>query len=415
MKNPPDPISTYLAALTITQGQGAGDHFEVLPWQRKFVRRAFDPSVSTAALSVGRGNGKTSLVAGIACAALDGPLASPRGEVVIAAASFEQARIAFDHVLAFMADKLQDRTCWRVWNTAQLARIENRKTGARVRCLASDPRRAHGIAPLLVLADEPAQWPGQSGEAMRSALVTALGKVPGSRLVALGTRPASPDHWFQKMLSGACDYTQSHEAAASDPPFQRRTWAKANPSLKFMPDLEAAIRREAEQAARDESMLAAFQALRLNLGVCDTIQATLLDASTWERIEAEAEPAGPASWGIDLGTNAAQSSIAAYYMQTGCLQAIAAFPSIPNFAERGLRDGVGNLYVECARRGELIEAGENAVNIAALLTAALARFGPPAVISCDRWRISELRDSLAAAGVPRCELIERGMGFRDGG
>ena len=42
----------------------------------------------------------------------------------------------------------------------------------------SDPRRAHGLRPFLVLADEPAQWPPATGEKMISALRTGLGKVP---------------------------------------------------------------------------------------------------------------------------------------------------------------------------------------------------------------------------------------------
>ena len=156
-------LHAYLSGLTVTQGRLAGQAFGVLPWQRKFVREGFAPGVQTAALSVARGNGKTALLSGIAAATLDGPLMVRRGETVIVAASFEQARIAFDHVLAFMSDKLHDRQRWRVWDTAQQARIECRATGARVRCVASDPRRAHGLAPVLVLADEPAQWPESTG------------------------------------------------------------------------------------------------------------------------------------------------------------------------------------------------------------------------------------------------------------
>ena len=132
----------------------------MLPWQRRFVRGAFAPGTQSASLSIGRGNGKTTLVAGLACATLNGPLMVPRGETVIVASSFEQARIGFEHVLCFMGDALDDKGRWKVWDTAQQARIEDRKTGARVRCIGSDPRRAHGLAPVLVLADEPAQWPG---------------------------------------------------------------------------------------------------------------------------------------------------------------------------------------------------------------------------------------------------------------
>ena len=256
----------YLSSLTVTQGRLAGQAFDVLPWQSRFVRGAFAPGVQAAALSVARGNGKTALLSGIAAATLDGPLAVPRGETVIVASSFEQARIAFEHVIAFMGGKLEDRTRWKVWDTAQQARIEDRKTGARVRCIGSDPRRAHGLAPALVLADEPSQWPESTGERMVAAVRTASGKQPHSRFVAIGTRPADAEHWFSKMLAGGADYAQSHAARPGDPPFQRRTWAKANPSLAHMPDLEDAIRNEAKQARLDPALLASFAALRLNLG-----------------------------------------------------------------------------------------------------------------------------------------------------
>ena len=55
-------------------------------------------------------------MAGLGAAALDGPLAFPRGETVLVASSFEQARISFEHILAFMGDKLDNRDRWRVWD-----------------------------------------------------------------------------------------------------------------------------------------------------------------------------------------------------------------------------------------------------------------------------------------------------------
>ena len=210
---------------------------------------------TSAGLSVGRGNGKTALCAGIAAAALDGPLAKPRAETLLVASSLAQARIGFDHVRAFMGDKLRDRKRWRVWDNAQQAVIEDRNTGARVRCLGSDPRRAHGLAPQLVLADEPAQWPDSTGEAMVAALRTGLGKIGGGRLVALGTRPSDGGHWFQKMLDGGADFALCFTAREGDPPFWRRTWKRANPSLDHLPDLEAAIRAEAKAAKRDPAFV----------------------------------------------------------------------------------------------------------------------------------------------------------------
>ena len=298
-------LIAYLSGLAISQGRLAGQTFQVLPWQSRFVRGCLGPGVQSAALSVGRGNGKTALLSGIAAATLDGPLAVPRGETVIVASSFEQARIAFEHVVAFMGETIRDKRRWKVWDTAQQARIECRETASRVRCIGSDPRRAHGLAPVLVLADEPSQWPESTGERMVAALRTAAGKQPHSRFVALGTRPADETHWFAKMLAGGADYAQSHAARPDDPKFQRRTWAKANPSMAHMPDLESAIRGEAKQARADPALLASFEALRLNLGTEDAAVSTLLDAGLWRSIEGEAATGGGAVWGIDLGTSAA--------------------------------------------------------------------------------------------------------------
>ena len=411
----PTAVLHVLEALRISQGRLSGERFHVLPWQRKFIRGAFRDGVQSAALSIARGNGKTTLAAGLAIGALLGPMRVRRGEALIVASSLSQARIAFEHCIEFIGPLIRDEPKrWRIQDSAQLARIEDRKTGARVRCIGSDPRRAHGLAPTLTIADEPAQWPESTGERMRAALVTAAGKQPHSLFLGIGTRPADEGHWFARMLAGGADYAQMHAAPPDAPPFQARTWSKANPSLPYMPDLLAAIRGEADAARHDPSLLAAFRALRLNQGTADTEVAVLLDAGTWERIEGDPPRAGPCCWGIDLGTSAAQSAVAAYWPETGRLECLAAFPADPPLAERGLRDGCGRLYVECAHRGELLTLGGAAVPVADLIAAALERFGEPAAIACDRWREAELRDALQAAYVPLTRLELRGMGFLDG-
>ena len=408
-------LIAYLGGLTVTQGRFAGQPFPVFPWERRFVRGAFRPGVAEAALSVARGNGKTTLTAGFGAAAIDGPLMVPRGDAVLVASSFEQSRIAFEHVQAFIGpDRLKDRRKFRVWDSTAWAMIQNLETGARVRCIGSDPKRAHGLAPTLILADEPAQWETNSAERMVAALRTAAGKQPRCLFLALGTRPDSETHWFSKLLAGGADYAQQHAARPDDPPFQKRTWARANPSLAHLPDLESAIRREAAKARLDPAQLASFESLRLNLGTSDVERSMLLSADVWKRIEGQAERSGRPVWGVDLGTSAAQSVVSAFWPESGRLECLAAFPNEPDLRERGLADGVGNLYSECHRRGELIQTGGAAVDIAALLRAARDAFGVPAGISADRWREAELRDSLKAVGLPVSRLELRGMGFKDG-
>ncbi|MDE2812034.1 MAG: terminase large subunit [Gemmatimonadota bacterium] len=408
-------VIEYIEGLTLTQGRFAGQPFKLHPWERRWIR-GFTGTDGDCALSVARGNGKSTLIAGIACAALDGPLMEPNSQVVVAASSFDQGRIIFEHVKAFMVDKLADTKRWRLQDSTNRAIVTDRRTGASLRCIGSDPRRMHGLAPRLVVGDELAQWePNKINKAL-AALQTSMGKIPDSRALWIGTRPDSADHPFSKFLYGGCEYSQVHAARKSDPPFQKRTWTKANPALRFLPDLEKTIRREVVKAKKDPAMLAAFRSLRLNLGVSESVESVLLAFETWEGIESEAlDRAGRYVLGIDLGGSAAMSAAAAYWTGTGALDAFAVFPETPDLIERGRRDGVDRLYVECFNRGELIQAGARVSDVGALLREVLDRWGAPGAIVCDRWREQELRQVLAAVEFPRCQLIVRGQGYRDGG
>ena len=184
-----------------TQGAGASGPLRVFPWERRFVRSALaadrggDGAATTAYLSVERGNGKMAIVSALATAALVGPLVRPRGEVMVCASSFEQGLVAFRHIFTFMGPTIErGPKRWRIQDSADRASIEDRETGARVRCLGSDPHRAHGVAPAMVITDEPAQWEPSTADAMLAVLKTGLGKIEGGRFWALGTMSASETH-----------------------------------------------------------------------------------------------------------------------------------------------------------------------------------------------------------------------------
>ena len=332
-------------------------------------------------------------------------------ETLVVASSFDQGLVCFRHILHFLAPAIdRDPKRWRIQDSANRATITDRETGAMVRVLGSDPRRLHGAAPKLILADEVAQWPENLIDRMLAALETSRGKIPDSKMLWLGTRANSPDHPFEAAFK-LVGYAQIHAARAGDRIFQRRTWKRANPGLDRQPDLEKAIRQEAERAKKDPSALARFKALRLNLGVSDTVESVLLDFDTWERIETDApETAGPFVLGLDLGQNAAMSAAAAYFLEGGGLEAFAVFPEYTDLLERGRQDGVDRLYVECFDRGELLTEGARVSDVGALLAEVRQRWGDPAAIVCDRWREAELRQALEAVSFPTCPLIVRGMG-----
>ena len=408
----------YIEKLGVTQGSGLGEKFRILPWQRQFIR-GLSRTSGDAALTVGRGNGKTAFLAALALSHLDGPDAIPRSEVVFAASSFSQAKIGFTHARAFLearGEDLRDRSRWRLHDNYQVSGIEFIPNGAKLRVIGCDPRRAHGLAPVLVIADEPAQWENSKSGKMIAALRTSLGKQATGRLVALGTRPASEDHWFNSMLNGGCDYCQVHGAPEGSPVDSRRAWSRANPSARFFPPLLARIEKESQAAMHDPQRLAEFRALRLNLGSSEILQSFLIQPETWERLVGlgEGEPRGHFALGIDLGTSASMSAGAAFWPSSGSLRAMATFPREPDLQARGEADGVGELYAQMERRGELFLSGGRASDVTALLRRIADDWGVPSLLACDRWREAELRDSLGKADFPHVPIEIRGQGFRDG-
>ena len=281
------------------------------PWQKRFIRGAFAKGRQQAALSLARGGGKSTTISAICAACLRGALGERRGDIVVCASSFEQARVVFNGTLAFLGSEAYSRG-YQTQDHANRAMIKNKENGITMTVRGSDPRRLHGIQPQIIVIDEPAQIVHTQADQLYNALRTSLGKIPSSRLLAIGTRAASPTHFFSKMLASdnPAEYSQIHAAPEGMSAGNRRGWRKANPSLSAMPSLLAAMESEWQNAKRDTAALQSFKALRLNLGVGDVEHKSLIDAEVWGRMTAapQAEAEGARFWGIDLGQSAAMSA-----------------------------------------------------------------------------------------------------------
>ena len=334
----------------------------MLPWERRFLRGVFSPGVTTAALSVGRGNGKSALLGAVGTAAVTpgSPIHVDGAETVIVASSLTQARMVLGDVFKF-AGALEDMKTWRVQDSNSALAVTHRPTGARVRAIGSDPKRAHGLRPLLIVGDEPSQWALGDGPKMHAALTTALGKVEGSRYVLIGTRPSDPVHFFQRALEGedASHYAQCH---AADPGVEGtgglKDWKAANPSWRYLPELRKVVTTEARKAKKDGALLASFRALRLNLGTEDTdARDMLLDAEDWRLCIAREVPEREGAYvlGIDLGGVGAMSAACACW-PNGRLETLAMIGREPSLAVRASHDGAGDAYTLSAATGELVVA-----------------------------------------------------------
>ncbi|MFV0411250.1 MAG: terminase large subunit domain-containing protein, partial [Paracoccus sp. (in: a-proteobacteria)] len=74
-------------------------------FQRKFVKGTFSKQIMVGVLSIGRGNAKTALSAGLSLAELVGALQEvpqPKREIIFAARNRDQARIAFNFLLGYI-------------------------------------------------------------------------------------------------------------------------------------------------------------------------------------------------------------------------------------------------------------------------------------------------------------------------
>ena len=395
-----------------------------IPWQGRFLRGLRKPDVRTAALSVGRSNGKSWLAARLAADYLrDG---APDSECVIVASSFTQAVVIYRYTVSMveaMGEDLADRSRWQYQDSSTTALLRCRSTGRAVRALGCDPRRAHGRKFGLALLDEPAQWPPGTRDSMLSAIRTGSGKVEGlaktggSKIVALGTRSDDPTHWFSEWLGGVADYSQLHAARPNDPPYQLRTIRRANPAYDYLPALREALHSQRDEARSHSTARYAYRALALNLGTSDRPESVLLDPADWERCETDLPPARDGAYilSFDMGGASAMTAASGFWPLTHRAEVMAVIGGVPSLAERGRADNVGSLYVRMADRGELlVSEGRKTPDVEGFIEAVIERWGVPGAIVADRFKGAELYDALNAARVPARPVTLRGMGWRDG-
>ena len=404
----------WLETLRITEGPLVGEPFKVLPFQRRFVRGLLKNA--EAALSIARGNGKTTLSGAIGACALAGELAIPRGQIALVASSFTQATICVKHAYWFLRERVSTETYvddvdgktqkrWRWVDNSHECKLEDRKTGSYLRAFGSDPARAHGLAPVVVIADEPAKWRRNDGPAMYAAMVTALGKQPNAKLIAIGTQPDDEHHWFAQMLKGGPGiYAQIHAAADAADDFAWSSVRAANPALSYMPELRVALHREREKAKAGGPALAMWRALRLNKGTPEISEReVIVSVENWQACVFKVLPPreGPVAIGFDLGGSSSMTALVAYWPETGRLEAYGAFPAEPGLAERGKNDFVGDRYLTMAQRGEIRTYPGKVTPVGAFLRDMARRLEEQEVIAAvaDRYRQKEAEQALAEAGL----------------
>lgn len=168
-----DWIETYLVH---GEGDYFGRPFRLHCYQRDFleqlyrVRRDGQRQYRRALLGLPKGNGKTELAAAIAVAELGGPFAPPSPNVVIAAASFEQADLVFGAARTMITEGPL-APYFEAYDTEVL-----RKDGpGRMYRVAAAAGTNDGARPTCLVADELHEWTG-SRERVHLVLSNGLSK-----------------------------------------------------------------------------------------------------------------------------------------------------------------------------------------------------------------------------------------------
>jgi phage terminase large subunit-like protein len=413
----------FLESLKIPEGPKAGEPLKLAPFQRQFVKGALAPETNVACLSIGRGNAKTALSAGLALGALTGAWdKQPRREILLAARTRDQARIAWEFIVGFsrsLPEDMQKRIILRRSPRLEIA-FEDEQGDHVVRAIAADGKTILGTSPTLVLMDERGHWALDQGNELEHALMSGIGK-RGGRALIISTSAANDAHPFSVWLDNESPgvYRQEHRPPPGLPADDLESLKLANPGAKYgIGSSLGWLQMEAQRAiSRGGSALTSFRLYNRNERVSDENRDVLLTVDEWLGCEtAELPPReGQVVIGIDLGGSASMSAASFHWPATGRLECLGWFPSKPNLSDRGQRDGVGSRYSEMNARGELTTLGDQTVPVPGWLKEVFAHVQDQqiAALVADRFKQAEIAEAMDKAGI-RAPVIWRGMGFRDG-
>lgn len=426
-KSPAIRAIQFLGLLRVPEGKKAGKPLKLADFQRKFVKGAFTKKIMVGVLSIGRGNAKTALSAGLALGELVGAFEDrpqPKREIILAARNRDQAKIAFSFILGYLQGLPEaDQGQFTIRRGSKLEVEFEGNGGGLVRCIAADGKSILGGAPTLAILDERAAWEREKGDNLENAILSGLGKRDGRALIISTSAPDDANtfsRWLDEPPPGA--YVQEHRPPFGLPADDLESLLIANPGASegIGSDPEWLVAQAKRAIARGGSALSSFRNLNRNERISTEDRSVLVTSDEWMSAEVAPDdlPAreGPCILGVDLGGSRSMSAAAFYWPETGRLEALGTFPAFPSLADRGASDGVSSRYVEMNERGELSVLGENTVPPGPWLAEIVRQLDgiQPACIVGDRFRHAEFTEAMDKAGLGRVPFIWRGFGWKDG-
>lgn len=190
---PAERAMQFMQSLAVPEGPNAGKPVVLAPFQRQFIEGALAPDISTSILSIGRGNGKSAITAGLALGGLIGVWdRQPRREIIAAARTRDQGRVIWDFVAGFAATLPHEIQSQLIYRRAPRLEIEFTGDGGGhvLRVIAADGKSALGGAPTMAILDERGHWALDRGDELEHALLSGFAETEKQRPISVAV--ASP-------------------------------------------------------------------------------------------------------------------------------------------------------------------------------------------------------------------------------
>ena len=277
-------IDAHFSRLTLV-GDDSGRSFELHPWQLWIVANLWGwrwvedgrRRTKIAIVQVARGNGKTTLMAGLA---LWDVLNGDGRRVHVIANNEEQAAICLDTARTMI--RRQDRDEIDVlWD-----RIEDKKADSQMTGLPALERSLDGLNPSMWIADEAAEFKGR----FLTKLLTTGSKRKESLGVIISTPGSNPENIYGELVANAEAVLQGeteddsvfaalYGIDPSDTPDDEAAWPKANPGMAYGQPDRTAVRRSWNTMKR--SPMGRSEFIRYHCARMDENTGGWLDMQLW--------------------------------------------------------------------------------------------------------------------------------------
>ena len=398
--------------LIIPSGLLAGKPFELQPWQLRFLRSAWRPGVIESGLSCARKNGKSGLIAVLMLGHVIGPLRrfDWRGMVVSGSKQLTME-------LADAIDATMEVSGFAGWlQTRKKTSSCDAMTGpdrTRVEFHTASSRTGHSSSVDLAVIDE-AGLLAESQRPMWEACLSSISARRHGRLIALGVRSTGP--MFAELLTDQKKYcaVRNYSAPITSRIDDESAWRAANPGLGGVKSRRY-MKAAAERSKNRRRSQAQFKIMELNIPQ-GASREPLLSIEDWLSMAVESKAdlpsrAGGVVVGLDLGGSRSMSAACFGWPATGRLETLGCFANLPDLAARGKEDQCGGTYSLMMQRGELVQFGQNLVDVAAFLSEIRERLEGQQVLCLltDRYRKSEFAEYAQKSGI-NWPVIWRGQG-----